>query len=93
MDWRAKLFLYERSQSLWMKGCGWENENSGRTPDLLGLGDRLAQFARDGHGLERGADDLRRARLLRGVLGLGLEQLGVREYHAELVVQPVEEFA
>ena len=29
--------------------------------------------------------------LLRRVLGLGFEQLGVRENHAELVVQPVEE--
>ena len=51
------------------------------------VADRFPQFARDGHRLQGGVDDLGRARLLRRVLRLGLEQLGVREDHAELIIQ------
>ena len=62
-----------------------------RLPDgLLLLADRLAQLARNRHRLERGVDHLPGARLLRRVLGLGLQQLGVRENHAELVIELVE---
>jgi len=59
---------------------------------LLGIGDGLPQFARHRHGLERGVHNLRRPRLLRRVVRLGLDQLGVREDHAELVVESVKEF-
>ena len=57
--------------------------------DLL-VADCFPQFARNSHRLQGGVDDLGRARLLRRVLRLGLEQLGVREDHAELVIELVQ---
>lgn len=57
----------------------------------LFLADGLPQFARNRHRLQRGVHDLGRARFLRRVLRLGLEQLGVRENHAELVIELVQQ--
>ena len=59
--------------------------------DLRVFADLIAQLARYRHRLQRGVDHLGRARLLRRVLRLGLEQLGVRENHAELVIEFVQQ--
>jgi hypothetical protein len=58
-----------------------------RGPDLL------ANLARRGHCLERGADDLRGTGATRFVGRLGLEQLRVREDNAKLVAQAVQQLA
>jgi hypothetical protein len=59
--------------------------------EVLLFADRLAQLARDRHRLQRGVDDLGRPRFLRRVLRLRLEQLGVREDHAELVIELMQQ--
>ena len=51
------------------------------TPDL----------ARCAHGIERARDQLRGTRAVGGVGGLGLQQLGVGQNNAQLIVQPVEQ--
>lgn len=53
----------------------------GVTPDL----------ASGAHGIERARHKLSGARAVRGVSRFRLEQLGVRQDDAELIVQPVEE--
>jgi len=60
------------------------------TRGLWGFG-ALAQFPHRAHGRQRARDDLCGARALGAVVSLGLEQLGVCEHHAKLIVQPVEE--
>ncbi len=52
--------------------------------------DVVAQNARDGHGFERRADDMRCTRSP-GIVGrLGFEELRVRQDHAKLVVQAMQ---
>ena len=54
-------------------------------------GGALRDDARDRQRFERGANDVRRPRAVRVVGRLGLEQLGVRQDHTELVVQAMEQ--
>src|SRR5262245_43734804 len=58
---------------------------------LVGRGGLTADFFGGAHGIERAGDYLRRARPIHFVGGLRLEELGVREDDAELVVEPVKE--
>ncbi len=51
----------------------------------------IAQNARDGHCLERGAHDVGRTRPVRIVSRLGLQQLRMRENDAQLIVQAMKE--
>ena len=63
-----------------------------RITGRLGLWRELiAQNARDGHGLERGAHNVGGTRSVRIVRSLGLQQLRVRENDAQLIVQAMKE--
>ena len=50
-----------------------------------------ANFFDRAHGFERARHDLRGARAMGVVLGLGFEQLGVREDDPELIVETMKE--
>ena len=62
-------------------------ELTARETGLGELSDRL----RGSHRIERARNELSRARPIHIVSGLRLEQLGVREDDAELIVQTMEE--
>ena len=69
------------------KSAGLERKLSARETGFGQLSNRLGST----HRVERARDELRRARAIHVVTRLRLEQLGVREDDAELIVQAMEE--